>query len=201
VPETKFKMSFCSICLDGYEEDVNKEVVVINCSHVFHRECIVEWYEINRIPIQYNEKDLPDILQCPVCKVSHRNAEFRRIFLTVDNFEHLRLLVKTRNQEVDHLANSKSDIEVIDVESEAETRELKEKVVRLQTTVKELERTVESKDVALNFLRGQKHQSSRKRARMSSRPRSPPNCGNNSELEEFQRSGKSNYHLRTRKSR
>jgi len=195
-------MSFCSICLDGYEEDVNKIVVVINCSHVFHGECIEKWYQQNLIPAQYNEKELPDLLHCPICNVHHKNAEFRQIFLSVDNAEPRRLPVGTMHQKEGHLANLGNNVEVVDVEAEATTRELKEKVLQLETKVKKLKRTVQSKDVALSRLYEQDHQRSAKRVRitrMSSRYTS--NSGNNSPVEGFLRAGKSSYRLRTRKSR
>lgn len=44
----------CSICLYGYKED--EKLVKLNCSHIYHKECIFDWFKKSR--------------NCPLCRLS-----------------------------------------------------------------------------------------------------------------------------------
>ena len=45
----------CSICLDKlYDEESNKEIISLDCNHLFHKECVDPWITRNR--------------NCPLCK-------------------------------------------------------------------------------------------------------------------------------------
>lgn len=44
----------CSICLYGYKE--NEKLVKLNCSHIYHKECIFDWFKKSR--------------NCPLCRLS-----------------------------------------------------------------------------------------------------------------------------------
>ena len=44
----------CSICLYGYKE--GEPLVKLNCSHIYHTECIFDWFKKNR--------------NCPLCRLS-----------------------------------------------------------------------------------------------------------------------------------
>ena len=44
----------CSICLYGYK--VDEKVVKLNCSHIYHKECIFDWFKKSR--------------NCPLCRLS-----------------------------------------------------------------------------------------------------------------------------------
>lgn len=46
----------CSICLSNYQKK-EANVVKLNCGHVFHKDCIIPWFDKN-----------PDSLTCPVCR-------------------------------------------------------------------------------------------------------------------------------------
>ena len=46
------KESICSICLDDFDSE--KEIIFLDCKHIYHTECILEW--IN--------KDA----SCPLCR-------------------------------------------------------------------------------------------------------------------------------------
>lgn len=48
----------CSICLEKYIK--NDKCVRLNCSHVFHKRCLNEWFK-NRI-------DKSEELNCPLCR-------------------------------------------------------------------------------------------------------------------------------------
>ena len=48
----------CSICLEDYKK--NDKCVRINCSHIFHKKCLNEWFK-NRI-------DKSEELNCPLCR-------------------------------------------------------------------------------------------------------------------------------------
>ena len=49
----------CSICLDVLDENsLEKSVKLINCNHIFHKECIEKWYK--------NSENV----NCPVCRDS-----------------------------------------------------------------------------------------------------------------------------------
>ena len=49
----------CSICLDVLDEDsLETSVKLINCNHIFHKECIEKWYK--------NSENV----NCPVCRDS-----------------------------------------------------------------------------------------------------------------------------------
>ena len=49
----------CSICLEIFdEESLEKSVKLINCNHIFHKECIEKWYK--------NSENI----NCPVCRDS-----------------------------------------------------------------------------------------------------------------------------------
>ena len=45
----------CAICLQNYS---SKEILPLNCSHTFHKDCILEWARQN-----------PGRLNCPYCRV------------------------------------------------------------------------------------------------------------------------------------
>lgn len=51
--ETEKVFTSCSICSDDYKED--DTVSVLDCKHVFHKNCIEEWGHYNPV--------------CPICKV------------------------------------------------------------------------------------------------------------------------------------
>lgn len=44
----------CSICLYGYK--VDEKLVKLNCSHIYHKECIFDWFKKSR--------------NCPLCRLS-----------------------------------------------------------------------------------------------------------------------------------
>ena len=44
----------CSICLYGYK--VDEKLVKLNCNHIYHGECIFDWFKKNR--------------NCPLCRMS-----------------------------------------------------------------------------------------------------------------------------------
>lgn len=44
----------CSICLYGYKQD--DKLVKLNCSHIYHKECIFDWFKKSR--------------NCPLCRLS-----------------------------------------------------------------------------------------------------------------------------------
>lgn len=44
----------CSICLYGYKPD--EKLVKLNCSHIYHKECIFDWFKKSR--------------NCPLCRLS-----------------------------------------------------------------------------------------------------------------------------------
>lgn len=44
----------CSICLYGYKE--GESLVKLNCSHIYHKECIFDWFKKSR--------------NCPLCRLS-----------------------------------------------------------------------------------------------------------------------------------
>ena len=46
----------CSICLESYQENKNKEIAELNCNnkHIFHKDCLLKWAENNEI--------------CPLCR-------------------------------------------------------------------------------------------------------------------------------------
>jgi hypothetical protein len=44
----------CSICLYGYKQD--EKLVKLNCSHIYHKECIFDWFKKSR--------------NCPICRFS-----------------------------------------------------------------------------------------------------------------------------------
>ena len=45
----------CSICLEKlYDEENNKEIISLDCNHLFHKECVDPWITRNR--------------NCPLCK-------------------------------------------------------------------------------------------------------------------------------------
>lgn len=46
------KETCCSICLEDFDE--NKEIVFLDCDHIYHTDCIIEW--INKDPT------------CPLCR-------------------------------------------------------------------------------------------------------------------------------------
>ena len=47
----------CSICLENYNDiEENNKIVILRCSHIFHKFCIDEWIHINK--------------NCPLCKRS-----------------------------------------------------------------------------------------------------------------------------------
>ena len=46
----------CSICLDCYEDDKEKQWLATNCLHVFHESCLKEWYKTSA--------------SCPLCKAT-----------------------------------------------------------------------------------------------------------------------------------
>jgi len=48
----------CSICLENYKK--NDKCVRLNCSHIFHKKCLNEWFK-NRI-------DKSEELTCPLCR-------------------------------------------------------------------------------------------------------------------------------------
>ena len=51
--------NFCSICYEDYLSD--KVILQLNCEHIFHMECLNEWWK------RINEK------KCPYCKVINNN--------------------------------------------------------------------------------------------------------------------------------
>lgn len=48
----------CSICLEKYKK--NDKCIKLNCSHIFHKKCLNEWFK-NRI-------DKSEDLNCPLCR-------------------------------------------------------------------------------------------------------------------------------------
>ena len=44
----------CSICLDDFDE--TKDIVYLDCQHIYHEDCIIEW--INKDP------------SCPLCRTN-----------------------------------------------------------------------------------------------------------------------------------
>ena len=44
----------CSVCLYGYKE--GESLVKLNCSHIYHKECIFDWFKKSR--------------NCPLCRLS-----------------------------------------------------------------------------------------------------------------------------------
>ncbi|EOB13645.1 RING finger protein 44 [Nosema bombycis CQ1] len=46
------KYSFCTICLENYQDD--EFIMVLFCEHNFHYECVSIWLDINN--------------SCPICK-------------------------------------------------------------------------------------------------------------------------------------
>lgn len=53
-PTVLAKDSFCSICLDDFDE--TKDIVYLDCQHIYHEDCIIEW--INKDP------------SCPLCRTN-----------------------------------------------------------------------------------------------------------------------------------
>ena len=47
-------MDTCSICLYGYKE--GEQLVKLNCFHIYHKECIFDWFKKSR--------------SCPMCRSS-----------------------------------------------------------------------------------------------------------------------------------
>jgi hypothetical protein len=47
-------MDTCSICLYGYKE--GESLVKLNCSHIYHKDCLFDWFKKNR--------------NCPMCRLS-----------------------------------------------------------------------------------------------------------------------------------
>jgi len=45
----------CSICLEEY--NTNDNIIILDCNHIFHRECISKWF--------HNK----DIKNCPLCRI------------------------------------------------------------------------------------------------------------------------------------
>lgn len=42
----------CPICLDDFNKE--KEIIVLKCDHIYHKECIIEWVKMN--------------ISCPLCR-------------------------------------------------------------------------------------------------------------------------------------
>lgn len=51
-PKIMNKETVCSICLEDFDE--TKEIVFLDCNHIYHSDCIIEW--INKDP------------SCPLCR-------------------------------------------------------------------------------------------------------------------------------------
>ena len=51
-PKIMNKGTVCSICLEDFDE--TKEIVFLDCNHIYHSDCIIEW--INKDP------------SCPLCR-------------------------------------------------------------------------------------------------------------------------------------
>ena len=47
-------IDICSICLYGYKK--GEPLVKLNCSHIYHKECIFDWFKKSR--------------NCPMCRIS-----------------------------------------------------------------------------------------------------------------------------------
>jgi len=53
-PNVLTKGSSCSICLEDFDE--TKDIVYLDCQHIYHEDCIIEW--INKDP------------SCPLCRTN-----------------------------------------------------------------------------------------------------------------------------------
>jgi len=48
----------CSICLEKYKK--NEKCIRLNCSHIFHKQCLNEWFK--------NKINKSEELNCPLCR-------------------------------------------------------------------------------------------------------------------------------------
>jgi len=48
----------CSICLEDYKK--NDKCVKLNCSHIFHKKCLSDWFK--------NQISKSENLNCPLCR-------------------------------------------------------------------------------------------------------------------------------------
>jgi len=99
----------CIICQKGY--DVENEVMRLNCSHLFHKECIIRWLiENDSCPLCkeycFEEPDFAEILFF-FRKEFHGNClQLRNLWLTEENFDDfLRRVVNDDYDEIDYNPN------------------------------------------------------------------------------------------------
>ena len=55
IPSSERNQNTCVICLDDFEDD-ESVTVLPQCHHIYHRECINKWLNVNQI--------------CPICRCS-----------------------------------------------------------------------------------------------------------------------------------
>ena len=104
----------CIICQKGYNVEI--EVIRLNCSHLFHKECIIRWFIKNdSCPLCkeycFEEPDLSDIL-CDALfnfrKEYHGNyLQIRELYFRSENFDDfLRRVANDEYVEIDYNPNN-----------------------------------------------------------------------------------------------
>ena len=63
---SKKRPTDCSICYEVFNKD--EEVIKLDCRHVFHEKCLLDWFKHNRT--------------CPMCRVENRHALPLSVFQT-----------------------------------------------------------------------------------------------------------------------
>jgi len=61
----------CSICINGFGDEDNRDIVAIKCGHAFHRKCLLEW------------KNSSKNTTCPECRTKYTVRAVSKLFLNI----------------------------------------------------------------------------------------------------------------------
>ena len=78
----------CIICLEEFNQ--NKNIVILNCGHKFHEDCINKWFCFD---IKNNKKDFFQYNACPMC---NKGTTIKKRYKRLRNLEY----EKNKNIEV-----------------------------------------------------------------------------------------------------
>eukprot|EP01084_Bolivina_argentea_P260596 440128_1 len=71
------KEDMCSICLDATSN--SRQSIKLECSHLFHEDCVISIYQINTYDFEQNGKHISfSHFMCPLCKQSMKHSKLRQ---------------------------------------------------------------------------------------------------------------------------
>mmetsp|Transcript_23025 Transcript_23025/g.42408 ORF Transcript_23025/g.42408 Transcript_23025/m.42408 type:complete len:402 (-) Transcript_23025:45-1250(-) len=126
----------CTICLDGLLN--GKSVASLNCGHIFHRECVVQWLLRSRVS------------GCPTCKNVTPLSDVRPLEFEFRQFELAR--------------DSIADLPGLDEEAVLLLRKAKRELEAVETEIKETEANVALLDLEIASMKDQRECSREKEA-------------------------------------